>query len=283
MHIEYIKNKHIDRREYDTALKRSFNANIFAYSWYLDLVCDDWDLLMEGNYETVCPLPLSKKFGITRVKQPETAPFLGVFSSSHLPGDKIFAFLKSIPYRNINLTLNHLNNINNRPGKKIRRVPVLDLIPPYLKTMERYSDKARELLSKNNGTFVMRSIRTDEYMFFKRSLKKGPTIPNMQLTRIMNYALRYKSAGIYSVYSPLNELIGAVFLMKTNNRLFLTDCIENTEGQQQSAVFRAVNHIIETNSETNLTLEIPLGSASSLNTMIQFDHHHCQKYRKGIL
>lgn len=282
MEIEYIKNKDIDRFQYDKTLNRSFNANTFAYSWYLDLVCDDWDLLVEGDYETVCPLPLKRKFGIVTVKQSRQAPFLGVFSDQHLTADKVVRFLKAIPYKNVQLTLNHLNRVVGHHSGKVEHVPVLDMILPYDKIVERYSDKARETLRKNDGTFVTRSIRTDEYMFFKRSLKKVSTIPNMQLTRVMNFAIRYKSAGIYSVYSPRNELIGALFLIKSNNRIFLIDCIQNEEGQERNAVFRAINYLIESNKESNLTLEVPLG-CRPLTKMIHFNHHHCQKYKKGFL
>jgi hypothetical protein len=282
MKIKYIKNADINRLRYDNALKKSFNANIFAYSWYLDLVCDDWSLLIEGDYETVCPLPISKKLGIIIVKQPQRAPFLGVFSSKQLSSEKVALFLKTIPYKNTYITLNHLNRLPREKAKGVCKVPVLDLILPYDKTIERYSEKAKKLLPLNDGTFVIRSIRTDEYMFLKRSLKKGRTISNMQLTRIMNYAIRYKSAGIYCVYSPRNELIGAVFLIKSNNRVFLIDYIENAEGNKRHAIFLAINHIIKTNSEVNLTLEIPF-RCSSLEKMIHFYHHHCLIYRKGIL
>jgi hypothetical protein len=282
MEIKHIQNKNINRLRYDNSLKKSFNANVFAYSWFLDLVCNDWDLLVEGDYETVCPLPLQKRMGILTVKQPSRAPFLGVFSSNHLPAEKVMHFLKAIPYHNVTLTLNHLNRIPENHRKNTRKVPVLDMIAPYEKITERYSEQAKKILHQNDGTFVMRSIRTDEYMFFRRKVKKGQTVQNMQLTRILNYAIRYKSAGIYTVYSPRNELIGALFLIKTNNRLFLFDNIENEEGKKRFALFRAINHILETNCESNLTLELPFG-CHQLQPMIHFDHHQCLRYKKGIL
>lgn len=284
MQIEttYIKNENINRIRYDNTLKRSFNANVLAYSWYLDLICDDWDLLIEGDYETVCPLPLRKKAGTITIHQPRYAPFLGVFSSHHLPLEKVGQFLASIPHRHTQLTLNYHNQLSADQSRGIYRVPVVDLIPPYEKTKERYQPNAREIVNKNDGTFVMRSIRTDEYMAFRRQQKKGSIIRNMQLTRIINYGLRYKSAGIYSVYSPRNELIGAAFLMKANNRVFLGDWVESREGKKAHAVFRAVDHIIRNNSEINLTLELPYG-CRPVEKMIRFDHHHCPKFRKGFL
>lgn len=278
----YIQNENINRIRYDNTLKRSFNANVLAYSWYLDLVCDDWDLLVEGDYETVCPLPIHKKAGITTVYQPRYAPFLGVFSSQHLPSEKVRKFLSSIPHRHVKLTLNYHNQLSEDENPRIYRVPVIDLIPPYKKTVKRFNPQARKIIEKDDGNFVMRSIRTDEYMAFRRRQKKGTIIHNMRLTRIINYAIRYKSAGIYSVYSPGNELIGAAFFMKGNNRVFLGDWVESREGEKAHAVFRAVNHIIRNNSEINLTLELPFG-CPPVEKLVRFDHHHCPKFRKGLL
>ena len=278
----YIKNEHINRIRYDNALKRSFNANVLAYSWYLDLVCDDWDLLVEGDYQTVCPLPLRKRAGQMTVYQPRYAPFLGVYSSRHLPPEKVRQFLERIPHRHIRLTLNYHNQLQGGKKHKIHKVPVIDLIPPYDKTTERYSQEGRDCIRNQDGTFVMRSIRTDEYMAFRRRQKKGNVMRNMQLTRVINYAIRYKSAGIYSVYSPRNELIGAAFLMKANNRVFLSDWVESREGKKSHAIFRAVDHIIRNNSEDNLTLELPFG-CHPVEKMIRFDHQHCPRFRKGFL
>ena len=282
MKIKYIKNKDIDRVRYDKSLNKAYNTNIFATSWYLDLVCDDWDLLTEGNYETICPLPIQKKLGLTIVRQPPKAPYLGVFSASHLPADKVAHFLKAIPFHNISLTLNHYNRINGYAHTDTRKVPVLDMIPPYEKIIERYSNKAKNILPVNDGTFVMRSLRSDEYMRFRSSIRRSSKVQNIQLARIINYTLRYKSAEIYSVYSPRNELIGAIFLIRTDNRLFLFDCIENKEGHKRLAIFRAINHILESNCERNFILEVPF-HCSHLTSMISFDYHHCVKLKKGFL
>jgi hypothetical protein len=98
----------------------------------------------------------------------------------------------------------------------------------------------------------------------------------------MNYAIRYKSAGIYATYSSRNELIAAVFLIKSNNRLFLFDCTENQEGRRSHGVFKAINQLIESNCESNLTLEVPF-SCEALTSLIMFDQHQCLRYKKGFL
>lgn len=282
MKITYVKNKDIDRDRYDHCLKKSFNANVFAYSWYLDTVCEDWDLLIEGKYETLCPLPIKKWMGLTLVKQPPLVPYLGVYSTKHLTPEKVSLFLKAIPYNNIKLTLNHFNQLNTSFRKTTKKIAALDLITSYEKILDRYTPKGKKLLSQNDGTFVMRSIRSDEYISFLRQIQGRKITYYTQLSRIMNFALRYKSAGNYSVYSPRNELIGAIFLIKTNNRLYVIDCIENEEGKKRFAIFRAVNHILQTNCESNLTLEIPFNCAS-LTPLISFDFHQCLNFKKSVL
>ena len=36
--------KQIDFNKYDACIAAAINSRIYAYSWYLDAVCDDWDV-----------------------------------------------------------------------------------------------------------------------------------------------------------------------------------------------------------------------------------------------
>ncbi len=280
MSIRYIKHDAINRQKYQKCLEASYNATAFAYPWYLDLVCEDWNLLVEGDYQTVCPVPVLKRFGFTIVRQPPLTPFLGVFSSSHLPPCKVDEFMKAIPYKSVRLTLNHFNRLKTPSRNSHHHVPVLDLILPYELLKQKYAPEIQKTLTLPDHTFVLPSIRTDEYIKFKREVEKTAVGSYMLLTRIMNYALRYKSAGIYTVYSSMNELIAALFLIKANNRVCLIETIETPEGQENHALFRALDHIIKTNCESNLTLELPFGN-ETLTSIIAFESQYCPAYRKG--
>ncbi len=282
MSIHHLKNEAVNRKKYHKCLLASYNANAFAYPWYLDLVCDHWELLIEGDYETVCPLPLQKHFGFTTVKQPPLAPFLGVFSSKDLPPAKVSHFMKAIPYANVHLTLNHFNRLEDTLRSATSHISVLDLILPREFIQRHYTPEALKVLEQPDNTSILRTIRPDAYMNFKKSQGKTGLSSQMELTRIINYALRYKSAGIYTVYSLRNELIGALFLIKTNHRVFLIDAIESQEGRENHAIFRAVDHIIKANCGSNLTLELPFGNFS-LTSLISFKPQYCQQYNKGIL
>ena len=81
----------------------SFNRLIYGFSWYLNVVCDDWDALVYNDYEAVFPLPKRKKWGIDYIYQPFFCQQLGVFSQKEVA---IESFLNCIPKQIKYLELN---------------------------------------------------------------------------------------------------------------------------------------------------------------------------------
>ena len=62
--IKYLKYEHIDKEKWDECIEQSFNGVIYAYSWFLDVVCEEWEALVEGDYERVFPINFRKKAGV---------------------------------------------------------------------------------------------------------------------------------------------------------------------------------------------------------------------------
>ena len=60
--IQYFEHKKIDKRKWDATIAEC--GNIYAYSWYLDIVHPGWDALVEDDYQVVMPLTGGKKFGV---------------------------------------------------------------------------------------------------------------------------------------------------------------------------------------------------------------------------
>jgi hypothetical protein len=78
--INYIKHKDVDTEKWDRCIEQSVNGIIYAFSWYLDIVCDEWDALVDDDYESVFPLVKRKKFGINYIYPPFFTQQLGLFS-----------------------------------------------------------------------------------------------------------------------------------------------------------------------------------------------------------
>lgn len=76
-------NYQIDRQKWDSCIERSKEGLVYALSWYLDLVSPGWEALIheqEGEYLTVVPLTMARKFGLPFLRQPLYCQQLGVFS-----------------------------------------------------------------------------------------------------------------------------------------------------------------------------------------------------------
>ena len=67
--IEYLSHDKINLVKWDDLINSSKNGKVFNYSWYLNQFCT-WDAIIIGDYKTAIPLPVSRKWGIKALLQP---------------------------------------------------------------------------------------------------------------------------------------------------------------------------------------------------------------------
>ena len=99
--IRFIKRKNLDVLKYDYCIENSIQSTIYAYSWYLDIVADNWSVLVLNDYETVMPVPWKRKFGIKFVVKPPFCQQLGVFSLREFSLEEGERFWRKIPFNYI--------------------------------------------------------------------------------------------------------------------------------------------------------------------------------------
>ena len=97
MFIKYVPRTKLDIEKYNACIDNSINSRIYAHSWYLDIVTDDWDVLVLGDYTAVMPLPKRKKYGLNYIYLPSWVQQLGVFSRSDIDENLILSFISKIP------------------------------------------------------------------------------------------------------------------------------------------------------------------------------------------
>ena len=68
--IRKVSRKKLEVEKYDACIANSIQANVYGYSWYLDVVADNWDVLVLNDYEAVMPIPWRRKFFIKYVYTP---------------------------------------------------------------------------------------------------------------------------------------------------------------------------------------------------------------------
>src|SRR5690349_23398356 len=110
--IQYLKREEIDSNRWDKCIEKADNGLIYAYSFYLDHMADNWDALVLGDYEAVMPLTWRRKFGIYYLYQPFVTASLGVFTTLPIDETLMATFIDQIPrkFKLIDIDLNTGNN-----------------------------------------------------------------------------------------------------------------------------------------------------------------------------
>jgi hypothetical protein len=148
--IQYLKRSQIDTAKWDQCISRAANGRIYAYSYYLDCMSQNWDALVYKDYEIVMPLTWNRKFGISYLYQPFLTAQSGVFGSGiteMLLGEFIQAARFKFKY--IDISLNSGNILAGPHGFSILRDNyILDLNHPYEELYNAYRENIRRNIKK---------------------------------------------------------------------------------------------------------------------------------------
>lgn len=271
--IDFIPNENIDFKKWDKCIKRAFNGNIFAYSWYLNIVSKKWNALVENDYERVMPLPYSRFVGNDIVIQPKLAGQLGIFSIPTLNEYNVLGFINSIPpdFRYINLKLNKHNQIQEPYKKEGNKINVdIDLIKPYEKLRELYSDSFKVLLETayRKDFKVITKIPIDSIARFeqKKSPFHGYFHPEELITLqlLIAASINNKMGQICGLYDNNNHLTALAFFVWSHQKATLAFCLFSDKKLQLPAFFFLIDDFIRNNSEKNLILHFEINSSSKL-------------------
>ena len=109
--IHYVKREDLEVEKYNNCIENSIQSRIYAFSWYLDIIADNWDVLVQDDYEAVMPVPFRRKFGVNYVYPPFWLLELGLFSLKDTIDYKAFLKVLFSKFKSIELRLNTKNNI----------------------------------------------------------------------------------------------------------------------------------------------------------------------------
>jgi hypothetical protein len=148
--LQYLHRTQIDTHKWDQCITNAANGLLYAHSFYLDQMADNWDALVLGDYEAVMPLTWRRKFGIYYLYQPFVTSLLGVFSSKPIDQLLMDTFINSIPrkFRLIEIDLNTANNCLSSHAVRQRKNYIMPLTGSYDIIQRSYSRHARRKLRK---------------------------------------------------------------------------------------------------------------------------------------
>ncbi len=263
MEIIHLKREEINDNQWNKCIKESFNGIVYGYTWYLDLVCEHWEALVDQHYETVMPITFKKKFGIPYLFQPLFTQQLGVFSQNLLNEQIVEKYIAAIPsrYKFIEINLNSFNKIsdNSTIHRKYRTTYQLDLIGDYTSLYKNYATNTKRNLKKAlaKQITIVENLSPNELLKLKRENQRVPlTEDNLSLLmRIVTNAVRFKIANIYGAYNSENTLCAACCFITSHNKTIMLLAVSNEEGKMNGAMSQIINTHIKHNVEKSLILD----------------------------
>ena len=260
--IRYLVHKEIDFVKYDRCISESENSLIYAYSWYLDIVAENWDALVLADYEMVMPLTHRKKYGISYIFLPPWVQQLGIFTTIEIKEEIIREFLKAIPgkFKLVDVLFNYDNQFSDKYLSR-RDNFILNLssnyeflFADYNKLRKRSVRKAQKLKLNIEEVEDAKSLIN----LFKRN--KGTELNREQSDYEMLHQLILKGTEqqkveILRVVGRNKILLGGVVFFKNKNRIIYLFSAVSKEGKESQAITSIIDSIIRKYSDGNMILD----------------------------
>ena len=267
--IQYLTYDQIDKQRWDECIAHAVNGNVYAWSWYLDVVHPGWEALVEvqdGNYLSVMPITRKRKYGINYLCQPFFVQQLGVFSVEPITQEIVLAFLKAIPnrYRLVEIRLNEQNALPaSCKGVEQHRNYLLNLNNCYELLSSQYHENTKRNLKKslNYSLRLVKDIpiqNTIELFRLNRgaSVKHWGDVEYARLEHLVQVALNSSNAFVYGIENSDNkEIICSALFMRSHQRITFLFSGNNVEGKESHAMTFLIDQVIREYAGQSLTFD----------------------------
>ena len=249
--IKYLNNIEIDREKYDACISKSKNSLVYAQSWYLDTVAENWDVLVFADYKIVMPLPYRRKYGVKYVFLPPWIQQLGLFSDQVIEPVVVKDFIEKIPgsFVLVNILLNYGNFCTEIKVRK-RDNYILNLNKSYTDLFKNYSKGRKSNVKQTkNRQFLIKESKNIDALIEIFSMSKGEEIKRSKKDYEVLRSLVYEANKLNKVkvfyVSDENEMEvgGAIFIFHNNRITYLFSAVNN-RGREVNAISYLFDHLI---------------------------------------
>ena len=268
--IQYLKHNQVDKQRWDDCIARSLNRRVYAFSWYLDIVCPGWDALVTCDYDAVFPLTWNRKWSVNYLYQPYFAQQLGIFSTHRIGKVDVQKFLQAVPGK-FSFAEIQLNGMNAFPVEgwdlKSRLNHELSLNPSYPELSSRYSQNTKRNLKKAKDAGVTvgkQPTMTELVNLFKTSFgeKEGKLKEGNYSTihELLQYFHEHGTGHPVGAYSAANQLSAAAFFVNDHTRVYFLFAASSPQARENGAMFFLIDNFLVNNAGRPLTLDFEGGN-----------------------
>lgn len=274
--IRYVPSDEIDKQKWDSCIHFAINSRVYGYTWYLHQICEEWDGLVEGDYESVFPVIWNDKIpGFRQLYHPLLAQQLGLFSVHALSQGRVAAFLEAIPTKFKRQTINLTSNIqlNEFEGYKLEKRPnyTLMLDGSYEEIRSNYSSNIKRNLKKADRSELFAGVSMTPEQFVELyqeshkdkidalSEKVGYT-----MLRIIYQSLHRGLGFIAAVQSKEGKICAATFFLYSKGRITYLLPVTTEEGRKLGAMHFLLDVVIRKNAQSPNLLDFEGSSIESI-------------------
>ncbi len=264
--ISYLEHKEIDKKKWDETI--ALCGNVYAYSWYLDIVHPQWDALVLDDYQSLMPLTGGRKYGVNYLYQPYFVQQLGIFSSQSSTKELTGQFLQAIPkkFRFAEIRLNESNKLDNdSQGVEYHRNVLLDMNMGYDEIYSNYHKNTKRNLARataNRLQVVDTVIPSHVVALFRgnrgATLDKWGDAEYNLMTELATTATQKGNAFTVGVAEKsVSELLSAAIFVQANNRVTFLFSGLTQQGREKQAMTFLLDQTIRklSNSPTTFDFE----------------------------
>ena len=242
--IHRFTSKEIDRDAYDQCVASDPDTIIYAKSWYLDLVCDQWEVLMIDDYSMVMPLPTKKKWGVEYVYTPPWIQRLGLFGIEKETKliELFYKYLRSefhwIDYMSQNMLPMSIRGVQARENL------ILDLNSSYETIRKGYNSNRQRILKNKGASLGISTMSPSDFKrFYKMNSKKSGHSDSLEkLYRLLD--ADRKEVRILSVRNDEKNIAASVLLNDKHRIIYLVG-VQSQSGRKLGASSFLIDQVIK--------------------------------------
>lgn len=261
--IQYIKRKELEVDKYNACIENSIQSRIYAFSWYLDIVADHWDVLVLDDYKAVMPIPWKRKYGIKYVTQPYFCQQLGIFSLTEISENIQQEIISKIPNKFLKVSLN-LNSKNSIILEKEKRINFILSINKEYSELRKSFSKGRKHAIKvgEKQNLEVKNITIKELIEIQQ---KNYTykIPESKLLSLEITLINKNIGTILGVFKN-DTLLGGGFFIKFKKRIIYLYSAFTQEGREYQASSFLISHQLKENKNALDTFDFEGGNIPNI-------------------
>ena len=238
--INIIPSRQIDKEKWDDCIKRSANNLIYAHSYYLDQLADNWHGIVVNDYDCVMPVPWKKKFGIRYCYDVPFIQQLGYFTADDVDSKILVeAFFGFIKYGHYNFNYNN-HTIAGMSGVKTATNFIIDLIDKETiinNFTKGFKQSLQNALANDLSYSTATSVQAIEMYkdLHSHSLKNISDADYKNLTALAKTLSLQDKCFVRKIINKDRQTLSIVLLLKDEKRLYNIINATNSEGRKTEA------------------------------------------------